>query len=105
MLQIILRENKGRKPLFGKFSLIDLAGNERGADTRYISSSPGIVFIIIIVFLIFIDYHLEIVISKLSGKGRGAIMNVMITIEIILIIDVLNCLSLIFSALHNHPHV
>ena len=32
--QIILRENKGRKPLFGKFSLIDLAGNERGADTR-----------------------------------------------------------------------
>ena len=33
MLQIILRENKGRKPLFGKFSLIDLAGNERGADT------------------------------------------------------------------------
>lgn len=34
--QIILRENKGRKPLFGKFSLIDLAGNERGADTRFL---------------------------------------------------------------------
>jgi len=33
VFQIILRENKGRKPLFGKFSLIDLAGNERGADT------------------------------------------------------------------------
>ena len=36
LLQIILRENKGRKPLFGKFSLIDLAGNERGADTRFL---------------------------------------------------------------------
>ena len=34
VFQIILRENKGRKPLFGKFSLIDLAGNERGADTN-----------------------------------------------------------------------
>ena len=37
--QIILRENKGRKPLFGKFSLIDLAGNERGADTRFLEFS------------------------------------------------------------------
>ena len=25
--------NNNKKPLFGKFSLIDLAGNERGADT------------------------------------------------------------------------
>jgi len=33
VFQIILRTNSGRKPLFGKFSLIDLAGNERGADT------------------------------------------------------------------------
>jgi len=33
VFQIILREGKARKPLFGKFSLIDLAGNERGADT------------------------------------------------------------------------
>ena len=32
VFQIILRANKGRK-LHGKFSLIDLAGNERGADT------------------------------------------------------------------------
>ena len=32
VFQIILRSSKGRK-LHGKFSLIDLAGNERGADT------------------------------------------------------------------------
>ena len=32
VFQIILRSNKGKK-LHGKFSLIDLAGNERGADT------------------------------------------------------------------------
>jgi kinesin family protein 2/24 len=32
VFQIILRANKGKK-LHGKFSLIDLAGNERGADT------------------------------------------------------------------------
>ncbi len=32
VFQIILRANKGRK-LHGKLSLIDLAGNERGADT------------------------------------------------------------------------
>ena len=29
----MLRHNNNRKTLFGKFSLIDLAGNERGADT------------------------------------------------------------------------
>jgi len=33
VFQIILRVNNNKKPLFGKFSLIDLAGNERGADT------------------------------------------------------------------------
>jgi len=33
VFQIILRSGTARKPLFGKFSLIDLAGNERGADT------------------------------------------------------------------------
>ena len=33
VFQIILRNNTAKKPLFGKFSLIDLAGNERGADT------------------------------------------------------------------------
>jgi hypothetical protein len=33
VFQIILRTNTARKPLYGKFSLIDLAGNERGADT------------------------------------------------------------------------
>ncbi|XP_040564492.1 uncharacterized protein [Lepeophtheirus salmonis] len=32
VFQIILRQNKNK--LFGKFSLIDLAGNERGADTH-----------------------------------------------------------------------
>ena len=32
-LQIILREPRGRNKLHGQFSLIDLAGNERGADT------------------------------------------------------------------------
>jgi kinesin family protein 2/24 len=31
--QIILRQNNNKRSLFGKFSLIDLAGNERGADT------------------------------------------------------------------------
>ena len=34
VFQIILRLNNRKKPLFGKFSLIDLAGNERGADTN-----------------------------------------------------------------------
>ena len=34
VFQIILRINNNKKPLFGKFSLIDLAGNERGADTN-----------------------------------------------------------------------
>jgi len=34
VFQIILRLNNNKKPLFGKFSLIDLAGNERGADTN-----------------------------------------------------------------------
>merc|ERR1719454_836968 len=34
VFQIVLRENTRRKPLHGKFSLIDLAGNERGADTN-----------------------------------------------------------------------
>jgi len=33
VFQIILRNNTTKKPLHGKFSLIDLAGNERGADT------------------------------------------------------------------------
>merc|ERR1712038_479113 len=33
VFQIILRNNTAKKPLYGKFSLIDLAGNERGADT------------------------------------------------------------------------
>ncbi len=33
VFQIILRLNSAKKPLHGKFSLIDLAGNERGADT------------------------------------------------------------------------
>ena len=33
VFQIILRTGTRKKPLFGKFSLIDLAGNERGADT------------------------------------------------------------------------
>jgi len=33
VFQIILRVNNNKKPLYGKFSLIDLAGNERGADT------------------------------------------------------------------------
>merc|ERR1712038_1438822 len=34
VFQIILRTNTAKKPLHGKFSLIDLAGNERGADTN-----------------------------------------------------------------------
>jgi len=34
VFQIILRVNNNKKPLHGKFSLIDLAGNERGADTN-----------------------------------------------------------------------
>merc|ERR550519_75578 len=34
VFQIILRVNNKKKPLHGKFSLIDLAGNERGADTN-----------------------------------------------------------------------
>jgi len=33
VFQIILRHNNNKKGLYGKFSLIDLAGNERGADT------------------------------------------------------------------------
>merc|ERR1719312_809134 len=33
VFQIILRNNNNKKSLYGKFSLIDLAGNERGADT------------------------------------------------------------------------
>ena len=33
VFQIILRNTTAKKPLYGKFSLIDLAGNERGADT------------------------------------------------------------------------
>jgi kinesin family member 2/24 len=33
VFQIILRTRKGQR-MYGKFSLIDLAGNERGADTR-----------------------------------------------------------------------
>merc|ERR1719228_2082612 len=33
VFQIILRHSNKRKTLYGKFSLIDLAGNERGADT------------------------------------------------------------------------
>jgi len=33
VFQIVLRTNTAKKPLYGKFSLIDLAGNERGADT------------------------------------------------------------------------
>merc|ERR1719308_81996 len=33
VFQIILRTNNNKRPLYGKFSLIDLAGNERGADT------------------------------------------------------------------------
>lgn len=33
VFQIILRHQNTRKTLYGKFSLIDLAGNERGADT------------------------------------------------------------------------
>ena len=33
VFQIILRKATRKRPLFGKFSLIDLAGNERGADT------------------------------------------------------------------------
>lgn len=33
IFQLILRKNVKSKPLWGKFSLIDLAGNERGADT------------------------------------------------------------------------
>ena len=39
------------------------------------------------------DFHLEIIISKLSGTGTAAIVNVMINIAIILIIDVLNYFS------------
>merc|ERR1719154_754488 len=34
VFQIVLRVNTKRRPLHGKFSLIDLAGNERGADTN-----------------------------------------------------------------------
>eukprot|EP00092_Neocalanus_flemingeri_P024291 GFUD01026343.1.p1 GENE.GFUD01026343.1~~GFUD01026343.1.p1 ORF type:complete len:729 (+),score=177.07 GFUD01026343.1:167-2353(+) len=34
VFQIVLRQNTRKKPLYGKFSLIDLAGNERGADTN-----------------------------------------------------------------------
>ena len=34
VFQILLRQNTTKKPLHGKFSLIDLAGNERGADTN-----------------------------------------------------------------------
>ncbi|XP_067937927.1 kinesin-like protein KIF2A [Watersipora subatra] len=33
IFQLILRKNVRNQPLHGKFSLIDLAGNERGADT------------------------------------------------------------------------
>ena len=33
VFQIILRNTNPKKTLYGKFSLIDLAGNERGADT------------------------------------------------------------------------
>ena len=33
VFQIILRNSNAKKTLHGKFSLIDLAGNERGADT------------------------------------------------------------------------
>lgn len=33
VFQILLRNSNNKKSLFGKFSLIDLAGNERGADT------------------------------------------------------------------------
>merc|ERR1711915_728840 len=34
VFQIVLRVNTKRRPLHGKCSLIDLAGNERGADTN-----------------------------------------------------------------------
>merc|ERR1719244_1821063 len=34
VFQIVLRTNTKRRPLHGKFSPIDLAGNERGADTN-----------------------------------------------------------------------
>ena len=34
VFQIILRNSDRKKSLYGKFSLIDLAGNERGADTN-----------------------------------------------------------------------
>ena len=33
VFQILLRRGTRKRPLYGKFSLIDLAGNERGADT------------------------------------------------------------------------
>ena len=33
VFQIVLRQSNPKKTLHGKFSLIDLAGNERGADT------------------------------------------------------------------------
>lgn len=33
VFQVILRQNNMKRTLHGKFSLIDLAGNERGADT------------------------------------------------------------------------
>lgn len=33
VFQIILRQERKPKSVWGKFSLIDLAGNERGADT------------------------------------------------------------------------
>jgi kinesin family protein 2/24 len=44
VFQIILRSNKGRK-LHGKFSLIDLAGNERGADTANSSRQTRLAFL------------------------------------------------------------
>ena len=46
VFQIILRNTTAKKPLYGKFSLIDLAGNERGADTssanRQTSKCPNV---------------------------------------------------------------
>ena len=47
VFQIVLRTNTAKKPLYGKFSLIDLAGNERGADTSSANRQTSKIFLFI----------------------------------------------------------
>ena len=65
VFQIILRNNTAKNPLYGKFSLIDLAGNERGADTSSANRQTREYYLVIHQLFVYFSFLGEVFSKKL----------------------------------------